>query len=164
MTSCWARWRLKSPASRLFVNHLFRRRSKKTSKLHVTGLCAGNLPVTGEFSAQMVSNAENAFDDVIMFLRFYHRVVNVTDTPPCCVHQHFVAWLLWSSFSSQTEQKSICHRGYHVSSLPVGHGVSSRRSLRELLSWCHVFKSSHCISFKDRLSDRQISRSDLTIW
>ena len=33
--------------------------SKKTSKLRVTGLCAGNSPGTGEFPAQMVSNAEN---------------------------------------------------------------------------------------------------------
>ena len=39
---------------------LFRRRSKKTSKLGVTGLCAGNSPATGEFPAQMASNAENA--------------------------------------------------------------------------------------------------------
>ena len=30
------------------LNHLFRRRSKKTSKLRVTGLCVGNSPVTGE--------------------------------------------------------------------------------------------------------------------
>ena len=42
------------------LNRLFRRRSKKTSKLRVTGLCAGNSPVTGEFPAQMASNAENA--------------------------------------------------------------------------------------------------------
>ena len=41
------------------LNRLFRRRSKKTSKLRVTGLCAGNSPVTGEFPAQMTSNAEN---------------------------------------------------------------------------------------------------------
>ena len=41
------------------LNHLFRRRSKKTSKLRVTGLCAGNSPGTGEFSAQMASNVEN---------------------------------------------------------------------------------------------------------
>ena len=41
------------------LNHLFRRRSKKTSKRRVTGLCAGNSPVTGEFPAQMASNAEN---------------------------------------------------------------------------------------------------------
>ena len=40
-------------------NHSFRHRSKKRSKLHVTGLCAGDLPVTGEFPAQRASNAEN---------------------------------------------------------------------------------------------------------
>ena len=32
---------------------------KKTSKLRVTGLCAWNSPGTGEFHAQMASNAEN---------------------------------------------------------------------------------------------------------
>ena len=31
----------------------------KTSKLHVTGLCVGNSPVTSEFPAQRASNAEN---------------------------------------------------------------------------------------------------------
>ena len=41
------------------LNRSFRRRSKKTSELRVTGLCAGNSPVTGEFPAQMASNAEN---------------------------------------------------------------------------------------------------------
>ena len=43
------------------LNRLFRRRSKKTSKLRVTGLCAGNSPETGEFLAQMASYAENVF-------------------------------------------------------------------------------------------------------
>ena len=38
---------------------LFRRRSKKTSRLRVTGLCAENSPGTDEFPAQMASNAEN---------------------------------------------------------------------------------------------------------
>ena len=32
---------------------------KKTSKLRVNGLCAGNSPGTGEFPAQMASKAEN---------------------------------------------------------------------------------------------------------
>ena len=41
------------------LNRLFRRRSKKTSKLRATGLCEENSPVTGEFPAQMASNAEN---------------------------------------------------------------------------------------------------------
>ena len=34
--------------------------SRKTSKLRVTSLCAGNSPATGEFPAQMASNAVNA--------------------------------------------------------------------------------------------------------
>ena len=33
--------------------------TKKTSKLRVTGLCAGNSLLTGEFPAQMASNAKN---------------------------------------------------------------------------------------------------------
>ena len=40
------------------LNRLFRRRSKK---LRVTGLCAGNSPATGEFPAQRASNTENVF-------------------------------------------------------------------------------------------------------
>ena len=41
------------------LSRLFRHRSKKKSKLRVTGLCEGNSPVTGEFPAQRASNAEN---------------------------------------------------------------------------------------------------------
>ena len=41
------------------LNCFFRRKSKKTSKLRVTGLCAGNSPETGEFPVQMARNAEN---------------------------------------------------------------------------------------------------------
>ena len=41
------------------LNCLFMRRSKKTSRLRVTGLCDGNSPVTGEFPSQRASNAEN---------------------------------------------------------------------------------------------------------
>ena len=49
------------------LNRLFRRRSKNTSKLRVTGLCAGNSPVTGEFPAQgPVTRKIFPFDDVIM--------------------------------------------------------------------------------------------------
>ena len=52
------------------LNRLFRRRSKKTSKLCVTGLCVGNSPVTGEFPAQMASNGEN------VSIRWRHHEVN----------------------------------------------------------------------------------------
>ena len=57
-----------------FLNCWFRRRSKKTSKLRVTGVCAGNSPVTGEFPAQKASNAEN----ISIWLRHHvGRVDNV---------------------------------------------------------------------------------------
>ena len=60
VTSQWAQWRLKSPASRLFTR-LFGRRPKKTSKHKAPRQwpCDGNSPVTDEFPAQMASNAEN---------------------------------------------------------------------------------------------------------
>ena len=41
------------------LNRPFRRRSKKTPKLRVTGLFAGNSPETGIFPAQMTRKAEN---------------------------------------------------------------------------------------------------------
>ena len=52
-------WRLKLPALRLFTQPFIQAQIKETSKLHVTGLCAGNSPVTGEFPAQMASKVEN---------------------------------------------------------------------------------------------------------
>ena len=46
------------PHDRL-LNCLFRRRSKKTSKPRITGICEGNSPVTSEFPSQRASNAAN---------------------------------------------------------------------------------------------------------
>ena len=62
MTSQRAPWRSKSPASSLFAQLLVQDQIKENikKKLRVTGLCAGNPPVTGEFPAQKASNAENA--------------------------------------------------------------------------------------------------------
>ena len=54
-----------------FLNRLFRCRSNKTSKLRVTGLCAGNSPGAGEFPTQMASNAEN------VSIWWRHHVVEV---------------------------------------------------------------------------------------
>ena len=47
------------PPDDCLLKLLFRRRSKKTSKLRITGLCEGNSPVTGEFPLQRVSYVEN---------------------------------------------------------------------------------------------------------
>ena len=56
------------------LNRLFRRRSKKTPKLRVTGLCVGNSPVIGEFPAQKASNAEN------VSIRWRHHEIFIKKT------------------------------------------------------------------------------------
>ena len=86
------------------LNRLFRPRSKKTSTLRVTGLCAGNSPVTGEFPAQEACNAEiSPFDDVIMrsegfcvgvlpWGRLYLNQVEITSLP---LMQWRYGYFLW---------------------------------------------------------------------
>ena len=61
----------------------FGRRSKKTSKLRVTGLCAGNSPVTGEFPAQMANNAKN------VSIWWRHHDMASPDTDICTVLSDF---------------------------------------------------------------------------
>ena len=66
------------------LNRLFGCRSKKTSKLRVTGLCAGNSPVTGEVPAQMASYAEN------VSIWWRHHDTDLTN-----VHPHQSCKTLW---------------------------------------------------------------------
>ena len=61
------------------LNRLFRRRSKKTSKLRVTGRFVGNSPVTGEFPAKMASKAEN----VSIWWRHHVEIVTAFATRLC---------------------------------------------------------------------------------
>ena len=76
------------------LNRLFRRKSKKTSKLRVTGLCAGNSPGTGEFSAQMASYAEN------VSIWWRHHDLHRRPHPKCqlpiqpAIDETFVKWHL----------------------------------------------------------------------
>ena len=56
VTSKWARYHR---CLDCLLNLLFKHRSKKTSKLRVTGHCEWNPPVTGRFPSQRASNAEN---------------------------------------------------------------------------------------------------------
>ena len=63
-------------------------RSKKTSKLRVTGLCAGNSPVTGEFPAQRASNAEN------VSIWWRHHGVRNTNVCPFCFRINYISGLI----------------------------------------------------------------------
>ena len=58
------------------LNRLFRDRSKKTSKLRVTGLCVEKSPATGEFPAQRANNAE------YVSIWWRHHVIAWTNDDP----------------------------------------------------------------------------------
>ena len=70
-------------------NRLFSRRSQKTSKFRVTGLCAGNSSVIGEFPAQRASNADNVS---IWWRHHAHNdspLVQVVATCTCRCNNHY---------------------------------------------------------------------------
>ena len=58
VTSQWARWRLKWPASQFLLNHSFRRRSRKYQSSASLAFVYRNSPVTGEFPEQRASSAK----------------------------------------------------------------------------------------------------------
>ena len=78
------------------LNRPSRHRSKKTSKLRVTGLCAGNSPGTGEFPAQMASNAEN----VSIWWRHHDEIAKYT----FCAAKH-TKW---------TKTVTGCHKAFSL--------------------------------------------------
>ena len=59
------------------LNRLYSSRSKKISKLRVTGLCEGGSPVSGEFPAQRASSAVN----VSIWWRHHAKVIGNSWNP-----------------------------------------------------------------------------------
>ena len=59
LTSWWPRWRLKSPASRLFTQSFIRAQIEENIKAPRHWPLRGEFTGTGEFLAQRASNAEN---------------------------------------------------------------------------------------------------------
>ena len=85
------------------LNRLFRHRSKKTSKLRVTGLCVGNspgTPGTGEFPAQMASSAEKYS---IWWRHHADRLIFITRIP-ILVKRHVFSPLVAKKFHSRKIQ------------------------------------------------------------
>ena len=86
------------------LNCLIRCKSKKTSKLRVTGFCVGNSPVTGEFPAQRDSNLENVsiiwchHDLQITFFIWHEKsvfCVNIRKIYILVVPRNFILEFLW---------------------------------------------------------------------
>ena len=83
---------------------------RKTSKLRVTCLCAGNSPVTSDFPAQMARNAEMfQFDDVIMTVFIAIFILDVKG-----MFQHLPSlsdmgpWLLISMYLCTHNEEQFC--------------------------------------------------------
>ena len=77
-------------------NCLFRRRIKKTSKLHVTGLCERNPPVTDVFPSQRSSNGKH----VSIWWRHHAEIV------PCSIGQWWQG-MIRKLFPSQAHSMRI---------------------------------------------------------
>ena len=89
------------------LNRLFRRRSKATSKLRITGLFEGNSPVSGEFPSQRASNAEN------VSIWWSHHIYDGI-TYPCTKHLH-----LWHIFTSMSQYAAILWSSENLSSFEI---------------------------------------------
>ena len=101
---------------------LFRRRSKKISKLRVTGFCAGNSPVTDEFLAQVAGNAEN----VSIWWRHYDPLLTPcglvtpfgdTELWKRWIRYWLVSWRQQSITWSNVDLSSIRSHGIHLTAL-----------------------------------------------
>ena len=100
------------------LNGLFRRRSKKTSKLRVTGLCAGNSPgPVNSPHKRPVTRKMFPFDDVIMVaVKVSDEYLTITFTvhePNCWSHLLFITcgrstWsVIWPALTEHLNDK--CH-------------------------------------------------------
>ena len=90
------------------LNHLFRRRSKRTPKLRVTGLCEGNPPVTSGFPHKrpvtrikfhLMTSPCSRLMFSKMLLRVAYYAISITEgiTFPCqkywhCKCQIYIMW------------------------------------------------------------------------
>ena len=115
------------------LNRLFRRRSKKASKLRVTGLCVGNSPGTGEFPAQMASNAEN------ISIWWRHHVIEKFQCQNTCQLRRIFQSRSHSAESiitSQSEGKSVPtnRRPSQYKWLPSGYRIPIKDGRETVLS------------------------------
>ena len=144
MTSWWAWWRLKSPASRLFAQPFIQAQIKDNIKAPRHWLCARNSPVTGEFLAQKASNAEN------VSIWWRHHDMNIF---------HYrrqgrrVIWKLYDSFCGTYTACGLILRSWHPTLCPAD--TLCVAVVTVAYSQCCNFVSLHYWVFVKFQSDRK---------
>ena len=117
------------------LNRLFKCCSKKTSNPRVTGLCAGNSPVTGEFPAQRASNTEFVFH-----LMTSSNVVGTIGTQEIwhceeCTVQHY-SDVIMSAMASQIASLTIVCSTVYSSAVQRKHQIpASLAFVRGIHRW-----------------------------
>ena len=130
------------------LNRLIRCWSKKTSKLCVTGLCAGNSPETsefGEFPAQRASNVENVS---IWWRHHAHQFLAAT--------KQLYKWYFPSVCLSVRLSVCLSHLFHHV---PI---MVSSWNFQELLPWSKVM-SMQKVKVRGQRSMSQRSTPNLAV-
>ena len=126
-------------------NCLFRWRSKKASKLHVTGLCQGNPPVAGRFPSQRSSSAKMfLFDDVIVYtkLQTYFPSI-VIDWTECMFNPRKCSCIAYTAF--HWKLLSLYSVGAHLTYACDKHQRGNKATAR---CW-NINSVPYCVSFKD---------------
>ena len=127
------------------LNRLIKRRSKKTLKLHGTGLCVGNSQETGEFPAQRASNAED--------ISIWWRHLDWSARTVCFVphnsneltgQQRFttnIYHILTTSYHTSLSQLRCSFSEipcYHIQEVPNIAFSNLREILRIFTGWCYT--------------------------
>ena len=106
------------------LKSLFSPRSMETPKRRVTGLCVRNSLVTGEFPAQMATNAAKCFHLITsscsIYIRWLHKIP-VTSLPSI-LH-------IGVSCGGITTDKTIMALAYSIHSRPLGQSISLKLAI-----------------------------------
>ena len=154
--NCWFWWRL-----------------KKTSKIRVTGLCAGNSPVTGEFPAQKISNVE----DVSIWWRhhggdvaIYYKIWSMGDVA-VIFYEYFGtltrSWLVFWEFAVQLPSDK-CESTWSIN-IRFGNGLVPVRDqcchmVTHDVIWCHEILANLKIIYLNKIIITDITIEEWLMW
>ena len=130
------------------LNRLFGRISNKTSKLLVTGLCVGNSPGTGEFPAQMASNAEN------VSIWWRHHAIYLTQENTHSSIQLYIEKIIVSNAPTNLVSGSIDLRPI-IGHVNINHFYSN--VLSHEITWIRFSWRFHFSTLRSRQNNRHFA-------